>query len=173
MLYWEDFAPGQVYELGSHTVTGEEIVEFASRWDPQPFHVDEEAAKRSSFEGLAASGWHTACISMRLYAEGLLLDTAGMGSGGLEELRWLVPVRPGDVLSASVSVLDVAPSSKRPDRGTVFMRWEVHNGAGEVVLRMTGRGLFGRRPAEGAAPPADSREVPPSRPSGGDVSRNP
>ncbi len=165
MRYWEDFGRGQVLELGSHTITRAEILEFASQWDPQSFHVDEQAALGSSFHGLAASGWHTACILMRLYADALLLDAASMGSPGLEELRWLVPVRPGDVLTASVHVLDVTPSSRRPDRGTVFMRWEVRNDVGEVVLRMTGRGLFGRRPVAAAVALPTERET--SAPRGG------
>lgn len=152
MRYFEDFAAGQVFELGSHQMTRDEIVEFARRWDPQPFHLDEAAAAESAFGGLVASGWHTACVFMRLYVDALLLDAASMGSPGLEELRWLVPVRPGDLLSATAHVVDVAPSTKRADRGTVFMRFEVHNGRGDLVARMTGRGLFGRRPADSTVP---------------------
>ena len=144
--YFEDFVPGQTFDLGSYEMTRDDIVEFARRWDPQPFHVDEAAAGESAFGGLIASGWHTACVVMRLYVDTLLADAASMGSPGLEDLRWLVPVRPGDVLRASAQVLDVAPSSTRPDRGTVFLRWEVHNHQGELVARMAGRGLFGRRP---------------------------
>ncbi len=143
--YFEDFAVGQSFHLGSHEMTRDEIVEFARRWDPQPFHLDEAAGAESSFGGLVASGWHTACVFMRMYVDTLLLDAASMGSPGLDELRWLVPVRPGDVLRGSAHVVDVAPSSKRPDRGTVFMRFEVHNDLDELVARMTGRGLFGRR----------------------------
>lgn len=146
MRYLEDFAPGRVFDLGSHEFTREEIVDFARRWDPQPFHVDEAAAEKSAFGGLVASGWHTACVFMRLYVDAVLLDSASMGSPGLEELRWLVPVRPGDVLRGTAHVLSATPSSTRPGRGTVLMRWELHNGRGELVAKMTGRGLFGRRP---------------------------
>jgi len=145
--YFEDFAPGQVFDLGSHEFSRNEIVGFARQWDPQPFHVDEAAAAESAFGGLVASGWHTACVFMRLYVDALLLDSASMGSPGLEELRWLVPVRPGDVLRGTASVTEVAPSSVRPDRGTVFMLFEMYNARQELVARMTGRGLFGRRPA--------------------------
>jgi len=145
--YFEDFAPGQVFDLGSHEFSRDEIVGFARQWDPQPFHVDEAAAAESAFGGLVASGWHTACVFMRLYVDALLLDSASMGSPGLEELRWLVPVRPGDVLRGTASVTEVAPSSVRPDRGTVFMLFEMYNARQELVARMTGRGLFGRRPA--------------------------
>jgi len=144
--YFEDFEPGQLFDLGSYEMTRDEIVEFGRRWDPQPFHVDEGAAAASAFGGLIASGWHTACVFMRLYADALLADSASMGSPGLEELRWLVPVRPGDVLHATAEVLEVALSARRPDRGTVFLRWEVHNSRGELVCRLAGRGLFGRRP---------------------------
>lgn len=147
MRYFEDFAPGQVFDLGSHEFSRDEIVGFARQWDPQPFHVDEAAAAKSAFGGLVASGWHTACVFMRLYVDALLLDSASMGSPGLEELRWLVPVRPGDVLRGTASVTEVAPSSVRPDRGTVFMLFEMYNARQELVARMTGRGLFGRRPA--------------------------
>lgn len=144
--YFEDFAAGQVFDLGSHEFTRDEIVDFAQRWDPQPFHLDEDAAAACAFGGLVASGWHTACVFMRLYVDALLLDAASMGSPGLQELRWLLPVRPGDVLRGTAQVTDVTPSSVRADRGTVFMRWEMHNERGELVAGMTGRGLFGRRP---------------------------
>jgi len=144
--YFEDFAPGQVFDLGSHEFSREEIVGFARQWDPQLFHVDEDAAAESAFGGLVASGWHTACAFMRLYVDGLLLDSASMGSPGLAELRWLVPVRPGDVLRGTAAVTDVAPSSVRADRGTVFLRFEMHNTRQELVAGMNGRGLFGRRP---------------------------
>ena len=114
MRYWEDFETGQEAEHGSHTITEAEIVEFASRYDPQPFHVDPEAAAAGPFGGLIASGWQTASIYMGLYVRALMLDTAGMGSPGVEELRWLAPVRPGDVLTARSRVLDAWPSENDP-----------------------------------------------------------
>ena len=146
MRYWEDFSPGDVFELGSRTVTRDEIVDFAAQWDPQPFHLDEAAGERSSFGGLVASGWHTASLCMRLYVDALLLDAASMGSPGLEELRWTAPVRPGDTLSVTLTVIETRPSAKTPGRGTVLLRWEATNQHGVVVLHMTGRGMFGRRP---------------------------
>ena len=97
-LTFEDFEPGRVFELGAREVTEEEIVAFAREWDPQPFHVDPEAAQESSFGGLIASGWHTGAMWMRLYVDSLLVGAASMGSPGIEELRWLAPVRPGDTL---------------------------------------------------------------------------
>jgi acyl dehydratase len=145
--YFEDFEPGQVVELGSHLVTEAEIVEFAERWDPQPFHVDPEAAAGSVFGGLIASGWHTCALWMRLYVETTLDGAASMGSPGVEELRWLAPVRPGDTLQGRLTVLETTPSARRPDRGTVRIRGEMVNQDGVVVMTMTSRGHFGRRGA--------------------------
>ena len=142
---FEDFEPGQVYELGSRTVTEEEIVEFACQFDPQPFHLDPEAAKQSVFGGLIASGWHTGAMWMRLYVDAMLASGSGRGSPGVEELRWLAPVRPGDTLTGSLTVLDVKPSATRPDRGTVRIRAEMTNQDGVTVMTMTSRGHFGRR----------------------------
>jgi len=144
-LTFDDFAPGQVVELGSVAVSEEEIVAFARQFDPQPFHVDPEAAKESVFGGLIASGWHTGAVWMRLYVDSLLGGAASMGSPGIEELRWLAPVRPGDVLSGRLTVLETTPSERRPDRGTVRIRGEMVNQEGVTVLSMVSRGHFGRR----------------------------
>lgn len=119
-VHFEDFAVGQVYDLGSYEISRDEIVEFGRRFDPQPFHVDEQAGDAGVFGGLIASGWHSASIFMRCYVDNLLHSSASMGSPGVEQLRWLVPVRPGDTLSAMATVTDVAPSARRADRGTVF-----------------------------------------------------
>jgi len=146
-VHFEDFAVGQVYELGAYQISREEILDFARRFDPQPFHVDERAAEDSVFGGLIASGWHTASIFMRCYADNLLDGSTSMGSPGVEQLRWLAPVRPGDTLSARVTVADLAPSASRADRGTVFLLSELRNQRDEVVLSMTARALFGRRPS--------------------------
>ena len=144
--YFEDFEPGQVVELGSHTVSEEEIVAFARLWDPQPCHVDPEAARASVFGGLIASGWHTGAVWMRLYVDALLGGSDSRGSPGVEELRWLAPVRPGDTLTGRREVLETTPSERRPDRGTVRIRGELANQDGVTVLSMTSRGHFGRRP---------------------------
>jgi acyl dehydratase len=144
--YFEDFAPGDTVELGSHTVTEDEIVAFARQWDPQSFHVDPEAARESVFGGLIASGWHTASLWMRLYVDSFLGVADSRGSPGVEELRWLAPVRPGDTLTGRLEVLETSPSASRPDRGTVRIRGEMVNGDGVVVLSMRSRGHFGRRP---------------------------
>ncbi len=143
--YFEDFEPGQVVELGSHTVSEEEILAFARQWDPQSFHVDPEAAKESVFGGLIASGWHTGAVWMRLYVDSLLDGAASMGSPGIEELRWLAPVRPGDTLHGWLTVLETTPSERRPDRGTVRIRGEMVNQDGATVLSMVSRGHFGRK----------------------------
>ena len=143
-LYWEDFEPGQTLELGTRTVTEDEIVAFARQWDPQPFHVDPAAAKDTVFGGLIASGWHTGAMWMRMYVDNVL-GAASRGSPGIEELRWLAPVRPGDTLTGSLTVLETTPSERDPTRGTVRIRAEMTNGDGVVVMRMTSRGHFARR----------------------------
>jgi acyl dehydratase len=145
--YWEDFAVGETTELGTVEVTRDEIVEFAERYDPQPFHLDEAAAEGGPYGGLIASGWHTAALFMGTFVRTILLDSASMGSPGVEELRWTAPVRPGDRLTGRVTVTAVEPSSKRPDRGTVFTSSEVLNQDGTVVMTMRARGFFRRRPA--------------------------
>ena len=145
--YFEDFRAGEVIELGSHEVSEEEIVGFARQWDPQPFHVDPEAARQSVFGGLIASGWHTGAMWMRLYVGAMLDTAASQGSPGVEDLRWLAPVRPGDTLSGRLTVVDVRPSERRSDRGTVRIRGEMVNQDGVTVMTMVSRGHFGRRPA--------------------------
>ena len=144
--YWEDFKVGERIELGSKLVTREEIVEFASRYDPQPFHVDEVATAKSIYGGLIASGWHTACIFMRLFADGMLNRAAAMGSPGIDELRWLKPVRPGDQLSARLEVLEVRPSRSKADRGIARLRSVVVDRSGDEVLTFVAAVMFARRP---------------------------
>ena len=147
MRYFEDFTPGQVIELGSRTITKDGIVAFAREFDPQPFHTDEAAAARSIFGGLLASGWHTGSLAMRILYDGLLKDTVSLGSPGIDELRWLKPVRPGDTLSLRMTVLETIPSRTKPDRGLVRSLMEMRNQHGEVVLTIRGLSLLGRRPA--------------------------
>ncbi len=143
--FFEDFEPGQVYELGSRTVTEADIIAFAREWDPQPFHTDPEAAAESVFGGLIASGWHTGAMWMRLYVDSLLGGPASQGSPGIEELRWLAPVRPGDTLHGRLTVLETRPSERRPGRGTVRIRGEMENQEGVTVLSLVSRGHFTRR----------------------------
>lgn len=146
MRYFEDFQVGQVHELGSYVVPREEILAFARQFDPQPFHLDDEAGRQSIFGSIIASGWHTAAICHRLLVESLLKDSASMGSPGLDELRWLLPVKPGDTISARIEVLTVTPSRSKPDRGSLKTRMEVRNQRGEVVMTETASVLFRRRP---------------------------
>jgi acyl dehydratase len=146
LRYFEDFQPGAVVELGSRTLDEAAIVAFARDYDPQPFHTDPEAARSSDFGGLIASGWQTVGVYMRLLVDGCINGTVSLGSPGVEEIRWLVPVRPGDTLRARFTVLEARPSRSRPDRGTVVSLGEVTNQKGEVVMTLRGMGIFGRRP---------------------------
>ena len=132
-------------DLGSVTPTAEEIREFASKFDPQPFHLDEDAGRRSVFGGLCASGWHTCALAMRLTVDHMLRDSSSMGSPGLESLRWLKPVYPGDTLRLKHTILESRALRTRPDTGLVRAGWEMFNQNGEKVLQMEGYGMFGRR----------------------------
>ena len=116
-IYFEDFVVGDTMELGSVEVTSAAIIEFAERFDPQPYHVDPVAAEQSPFGGLIASGWHTCAMYMRLLCDGMVNDSSSQGGSGMDDLRWLAPVRPGDTLRARFTVLDARPSATKPDRG--------------------------------------------------------
>ena len=144
-IWWEDLQPGSVRELGTTSVTKEEIQEFAAKYDPQPFHLDEEAGRRSMFGALAASGWQTCGLAMRLTVDNLLRHTDSKGSPGLESLKWLKPVYPGDLLSLRHTIVESRPLRKRPDTGMVRARWELFNQHGDKVMEMEGYGFFGRR----------------------------
>ena len=143
--YWEDFTPGRVFETATRSLSEEDIVRFAREFDPQDFHTNPEAARQTPFGGLIASGWHTCGITMRLMCDGYLLETSCVGSPGLEELRWLKPVRPGDALRLKTTVLEATPSTKQANRGTVLFLWETYNQNGEIVASMRGRQMFLRR----------------------------
>lgn len=145
MRYFEDFAEGQEYPFGPHTVTRAEIVAFAAEFDPQPFHLDEAAAADSMLGGLAASGWHTAALFMRMVAEGWLNGSASMGSPGIDRLKWRRPVRPGDTLSGRTVVLNTRASKSRPDRGFLGVRHEVVNAQGEPVMLIEHSIMIARR----------------------------
>jgi len=150
--YWEDLAPGSTHQLGSVSPTKEQILAFAGQFDPQPFHLDEAAAQASVFGGLCASGWHTCAMAMRLMVDNFLSEAASLGSPGLESLKWLKPVFPGDTLSLSHTILESRPMASRPDVGLVHTAWEMHNQHGDKVLHMESYGMFRRRTA--AAPTA-------------------
>lgn len=143
--YWEDFTVGRVIPLGSKAVTRDETLAFAAQFDPQPFHLDDAAAEASLFKRLSASGWHTCAMTMRLMCDGYLNDSAGLGSPGVDELRWLKPVYPGDTLSAEMTVLEARVMKSKPHVGLVLSRWRVSNQDGEDVMTMQGWGMFALR----------------------------
>jgi acyl dehydratase len=149
-IYFEDFVPGAVTTYGPRMVTREEIIAFASEFDPQPMHLDEEAAKKTMLGGLSASGWHSCAIMMRLLYDGFLVDAASMGAPGIDEMKWLKPVRPGDSLSVRLTVLDKREPKTRPEMGFVQFRCEVLNQQGEVVLEAVYPGMFAKRKREAA-----------------------
>lgn len=146
--FLEDLVPGATYEFGQTTVTETAIIEFAKQFDPQPFHLDHAAAQTSPFKGLIASGWHTASMTMRMLVDHLLGPNSGsIGSPGIDELRWVKPVRPGDTLRVSAQIVDVTPSRSKPDRGTVRVKYNVINQHQETVMTMVGLTMFLRRPS--------------------------
>ncbi len=149
--YFEDYQPGAVHRFGSVLVEEDEVIAFAKRYDPQDFHTDPEAARNTIFGGLIASGWHTAGLMMRMYAEHYLTKVASLASPGVDELRWIKPVRPGDTLSVRVTVLDAVPSRSKPDRGVITSFIEVLNQADDVVLSMRAVNMVGRRNPGGAS----------------------
>ena len=152
--FFEDFSEGEVIDLGSHTLTRDEIVAFASEYDPQPMHIDERSAAETIVGGLIASGWHTCALIMRMMCDAFLLDSRSMGAPGVEDLRWLKPVRPGDTISATATVLSTRVSARRPDMGIVTIRFDAVNQVGEPVLSMTTpmlQGLRQPKPAEAGA----------------------
>ena len=145
--YWEDFPVGQVREFGAMPVTREAVLEFARSFDPQPFHIDDAAGAASIFGRLAASGWHTCAMAMRMMCDEYLLESSSLGSPGIDNLRWLKPVHPGDTLRVRLTVLDARPMASRPTAGLVRAGWEVLNQQQDVVLTMQGWNMYGRREA--------------------------
>ena len=140
--YFEDYVPDSVYEYGSITVSQSEILNFAKKFDPQPIHADLEAAGRGPFNGLIASGWHTASVMMRLFADHYLSTVASLGSPGIDELRWHKPVRPNDSLRIRVTVIEAKRSRSRPDRGLVRSLVEVFNQDGDLVMGLTAMNML-------------------------------
>jgi acyl dehydratase len=149
-LTFEDFPPGRFGSFGPRHVTREEILSFAAEFDPQPMHLDEEAAKQSLLKGLSGSGWHLCSIMMRMMVDGFIGHAASLGSPGVNEVRWLAPLRPGDDLMLDVDVTEARPSRSRPDTGIVTFRCTVRNAAGEVLCEMVSPIMVGRRGSAGA-----------------------
>ena len=145
-LYFEDFAIGQRYRSSSRRITVDDITRFASEFDPQPFHLDEKAAQTSFFHGLAASGWHTAAITMSLLVQSGMPIAGGLIGAGAE-IAWPRPVRPGDTLTVESEVVEVKPSRSRPERGMITVKSQTRNQHGEVVQILTSRMLVWKKPA--------------------------
>jgi acyl dehydratase len=143
-LYFEDFPQGRVFDTPGITLTEAAIIDFASRYDPQPFHLDREAAAQSMFEGLVASGFHTLCLSFRLFTQLNLLPN-NLGGPGLDGVRWLKPVRPGDTIRCRVTVAEARPSSSKPDRGIITWGFETLNQDGAVVMTALSMSFLKRR----------------------------
>ena len=144
--YWEDFPVGKVFEYGSRQLSEQEIIDFARDWDPQRYHVDPAAAKKTPYGGLIASGWHTGCVMMRLMCDAYLSESSCVGSPGIDEWRFAAPVRPGDTLRYRATVLEARPMSSKPDRGIVKFKWELVNQKGEVPVTAVGTQFYLRRP---------------------------
>jgi acyl dehydratase len=150
-LWFEDFQPGSVMEFGPRVVTREEILSFAAEFDPQPMHLDEEAARHTMLGGLSASGWHTCCLTMRMIVDGFVRNSGSMGSNAVDEVTWHRPVRPGDALTVRATVLDKRVSKRRPDMGIIPLLFEVFNGQGEKVMTMKTPLLMALREPERAS----------------------
>jgi acyl dehydratase len=145
-MYFEDFHVGDVIDVGSVSVSEAEIIAFANQYDPQPMHTDPRAASFTIYGGLIASGWHTVALFMRLLVENLVARTSSLGSPGVDELRWPLPVRPGDTISGSMEILETRASNSRPTMGIVRWRGMVRNQDGKLVMSLIGTNFFGRRP---------------------------
>ena len=145
LLYFEDFAVGETLDLGHYEVTAEKIMEFAAEYDPLPFHVDEELAADTMTGGLIASGWHVLSMQMKMIYDGILYKTASMGSFGLDDVRWIAPVRPGDVLNLKRTVMSKRVSKSRPEMGIIQFRWEIYDQRGELKSTTLGPNLVQTR----------------------------
>lgn len=146
LQYFEDVGVGDVRETGSMTVERDEVIEFAKAYDPQPFHIDEAAAKQSIFGGLIASGWHTAAMTMRLLVDSFTGKISSTGSPGFDELRWIKPVRPGDRIRVRSTCLEKIPSQSRPTIGVCKFKTEVLNQHDETVMSLISIAMYNRRP---------------------------
>lgn len=144
-LCWEDFHPGAVAVYGPRKVTREEIVAFAAEFDPQPMHLDEAAARATPLGGLGASGWHSCCLLMRMIADGFVLNSSSMGAPGIEEVRWLKPLRPDTNIRVRVTVLETRPSQTRPEMGLTKFRYELLDETGNCLTTMVSTAMLGRR----------------------------
>ncbi|MPW19966.1 dehydratase [Paraburkholderia sp. CNPSo 3157] len=150
-LSYEDMEVGKTYEVGTHTFTRDEIIRFAEQYDPQPFHVDDAGAAASPYGTLIASGWHTCSVMMGMLVRNMLQGSTSMGSPGIDDLRWLKPVRIGDTIRMTNSILDKRVSASKPDRGIVSTEWQGINQNGELVIMVRSKAIFGLRNPGAAA----------------------
>ncbi len=146
-LYFDDFQPGQTFQSKGATLSESQILDFALLYDPQPFHLDKEAAAEGPFDGLIASGFQTLSVAFRLFYQEKVINACSMGSPGLDELRWTRPVRPGDTIKVAATVKEARPSRSKPDRGTVIMDYVTTNQRDETVMTFTAIHIFARKPA--------------------------
>lgn len=153
MRYWDDITLGEKAAFGRYEVTREEVLEFAGKYDPQPFHLSDEAAAKTHFGKVAASGWHTTSMTMAMMVEHMqgAGPTASLGAAGIDELRWLKPVYPGDILRCETEVIELRPSASRPEMGSARSRMTVFNQKDEMVMSFIAIALWRRRPADGTA----------------------
>ncbi|MFL6799409.1 MAG: MaoC family dehydratase [Xanthobacteraceae bacterium] len=156
-LYWEDFSLGQVFDCGSRLVTAEEIVAFATEFDPQPMHLDEETARATLLGGLVASGWHSCCMLMRMLSDALLCNSSFLGAPGVDEVCWLLPIRPGDCITARGTVLETRSSRSRPQMGFVKFKFELIDAGEKAAMTLLVQPMFARRNA--GADAADTAPV--------------
>jgi len=150
--YWEDFTPGRIFEHGPRRLSRDEMMAFAAEFDPQPMHLDEVAARATMMGGLCASGWYVCAVLMRMIADAFVLDSSSMGAPGVDEVKWLLPVRPDDEIRLRATVADVRASNSRPDRGFVKFNFELFNAAGQQVMTLTTSLMMGRRDPKSIAP---------------------
>ena len=151
MIFYEDLEPGTTRNFGAYEVTREEVMDFASKYDPQPFHLDDEAAAQTHFGRLSASGWHTCAMTMRMMVENMMNEkSAGLGSPGVDELRWRKPVYPGDTLRCETEVVEKRRSASRPEMGIFKSRIRTYNQNDDIVLEMVSNALIRTRNPEGA-----------------------
>ncbi|MEX3930879.1 MaoC family dehydratase [Paraburkholderia phymatum] len=150
-LSYEDMEVGKTYEVGTHTFTRDEIIRFAEQYDPQPFHVDDTGAAASPYGTLIASGWHACSVMMGMLVRNMLQGSTSMGSPGIDDLRWFKPVRAGDTIRMTNSILDKRVSASKPDRGIVSTEWRGINQSGELVITVRSKAIFGLRNPGAAA----------------------
>ena len=148
--YWEDFPAGSTSELPGRSLTQADMVRFSREFDPQPFHIDPAAAEESIYGGLIASGWHTCALAMRMMCDAYLLESASLGSPGMESIKWLKPVRPGDTLRLKMTVLEARPLESKPHIGLIRSQWRILNQRDECVMEMEGHSMLLRRPGDQA-----------------------